>query len=301
MDNDKNKEPRDPKGKKIIYVSSVISIILFTLALFLYFNSNAVEYDPSLSNSNVDLENKYIEQVKKNLYDKDMSNALIVKNKINDEILRYKKNTRKFADDFLDLGSSVKTIWYKIGDFFRKEEEKVTDEYIKDLYYKYMFDEKDIAKIIDDNIKYFNSLHSQALNTEINSLNNKLMKLNLSPTYIKELLESEFNVEININDLSESVQVEVLLNSTLSNTPFFDTDAIVKALIKNLTRIVTSFLAESIGEAFFISIPIGGFIINRIVKFRSKREIIREINEKIEDIAKNVSEEVYNKIILTIQ
>ncbi|WP_147430598.1 DUF3810 domain-containing protein [Petrotoga sp. HKA.pet.4.5] len=115
------------------------------------------------------------------------------------------------------------------------------------------------------------------------------------------MLESEFNVEININDLSESVQVEVLLNSTLSNTPFFDTDAIVKALIKNLTRIVTSFLPESIGEAFYISIPIGGFIINRIIKFRSKRKIIREINEKIEDIAKNVSEEVYNKIILTIQ
>lgn len=301
MDNNKNEEPRDPKGKKIIYVSLVISIILFTLALFLYFNSNPVEYNPSLSNSNVDLENKYIEQARKNVYDKDMSNALIVKNKINDEILRYKKNARKFADDFLDVGSSVKTIWYKIGDFFRTEEEKVTDEYIKNLYYQYMFDENDIAKIIEDNIEYFNSLHSQALNTEINSLTNKLMKLNLSPTYIKELLESEFNVEININDLSESVQVEVLLNSTLSSTPFFDTDTIVKALTENLFRIVRPLLAEGIGEAFSFSIPIGGFIINRIIRFHSKRKITREINEKIEDIAKTISEEVYNKIILTIQ
>jgi hypothetical protein len=310
MNNDENKEQKDHMGMKNVYVPLVISIILFILALLLYFNSNPIEYNSPLDNSSVEIEFQYIEQAKKNLYDKDMAIALIVKNKIKDEILEYKNNSEKFANDILDIGSSSKIIWYQIKDFFgnkfkkdeENDEEKSSVEYIKKIYYQYMFDENDIAKIIEENIEYFNSLHKQALNTEISNLTNKLMNINLSSDYIKELLESEFNIEIDIDDLSKPIQDNVLINSAFSAASFFGTDAIVSVLINKLAGTGASVLAGASGAAitFGTSIVVS-IIVDVAINNNSKKKITQEINEKIDDIATIISEEVYNKIIFTIQ
>lgn len=327
--NDLNEEVSKKKGSKFLSnISFVLGILLIGFAILLYFteyenieveNVKVKFLDKKGSSSNDTKKEKYkIEQRKVvniidkhilNLKEKQYNYLYSIRENIYYDIKKYQDKSMSFAEDIMDMGSRAKIVWKSTKDFFKKE--NTTREYIERIYFHYLFDEEDINKIVIENFNGFNNEFEKNYNEMLSSIVKEIdisgLKI-LKEKDIEKIIETKLELK-NGSIKIEKIELGVKMTFLVSTGAFVLSEKFLLPIVKKIVegiivKLTTSATAEAatigtsslggpiaMGTAFIISLGIDWGISNK-----NKMDIVARTNSKIEDVAKKVSENVYNEI-----
>lgn len=230
---------------------------------------------------------------------------ILLKNNISDNIKKYRDN----IDQFIDTATGLKTMfisgWNGFMEWFSSDKEKV-ERFLYEVWAETMFSDEDINMIVDYEIE--NAIYD--IQIYVGKLINQ-SSASLFEENEKSLEEIEETLTEKLNEKKEFLDIKIEKLKMMASLPLVNfiaseiasvlaTKLIVKGVSSTIAKAGSNAVKSSGKYTYGIGIVVGLLLDTSIDKWQ-KDTFKKEMEEKVDLLAKSISENIYDSIISEFQ